>query len=110
MHKLTLTDGALHVTHDQTVLVIQELHAYLCHLSGVEGAAEEDRQQLLSNALLPHAMTFHRFILGEHWQTVAAAYLSTGPSATNNLHDNGKLWWCVLCEPSKARGIHMLRL
>ncbi len=30
--QLTLTDGALHVAHDQAVLVIQELDAHLGHL------------------------------------------------------------------------------
>eukprot|EP00241_Pyramimonas_parkeae_P009293 CAMPEP_0114230624 /NCGR_PEP_ID=MMETSP0058-20121206/3574_1 /TAXON_ID=36894 /ORGANISM="Pyramimonas parkeae, CCMP726" /LENGTH=127 /DNA_ID=CAMNT_0001341847 /DNA_START=1597 /DNA_END=1980 /DNA_ORIENTATION=- len=38
---VTLAHGALHVAHDLTVLVVQELHAYLGHLTARTGAAND---------------------------------------------------------------------
>ena len=38
---ITFTHGALYVTHDKAVLVIQELHANLSNLATAAGAADD---------------------------------------------------------------------
>ena len=38
---ISLTHGALYVTHDKTVLVVQELHSDLGNLSSAAGAADD---------------------------------------------------------------------
>jgi hypothetical protein len=94
---LTLAHGALHVAHDEAVLVVQELHAHLGdlhHRTRPSGEHAGRRKLAKPGCAL--------------WRALPRPHLTTRAGAADNLHHNGKLGGLIL-QARKPAAAHEAR-
>ena len=88
---LTLTDGALHVTHDLAVLVVQELHANLCDLKCTNKMGMLETSACENGAYDPRSRAGISHRITDVGQPRKNPHLAARASAADDLHDDGEL-------------------